>query len=655
MNIITKKRGRIAIAWLICITMIFASFAGPFSPMEAQASTEDLIITENPIMPEDPTMPEDPIMPEDPTTPEDPTMPEDSILFEGPSRSMMLMCPTPDPQPVSWTPTATKILVGKDLSDYEAGTFMFELTQTDPSTCADPLMAPNGHDGSIVFPTITYTQAGTYTYTLKEVGGNILGITYDASIITLTVKVIKNDSNQLRIRWAHYSDEAKFINKYTQPVSWTPIAIKVLEGKELSDFEAGTFEFQLTQTNPSTCTDPLSAFSEIDGSVTFPTKYYTDDGTYEYTMEEVGELVPGVTNDLTKYNIIVVVTWNYEYAWWDFLHWFPINKYLVAEVTYPDNVTNGVPVFTNTYVGPGSITVTKRVVLDMDDPEFELTKTFYAGLFIKTEEGMELVQLGEGDDAVDAIAKLEVVDSAPATDSETFVGLDLDQMYYIFETDEDGNIIETDDDGYILPKNTTGWYALAYENEENAVELTPEALTGSVTITNYFADFEAPFDPSVKVIKTVTVNNTPTASNLTFYAGLFEDKELTILVAFKPLPLNGGISAEASFAFYQDGVTPLKAGTTYYVAETNDKGVPLAGTAKELGFEITINGVTNNNSTVELIEEEAVVNIVNNFKKEEFPLTGDDSNMGLWLFLAMLGVAGAIAPFAFRKKEVAND
>ena len=52
---------------------------------------------------------------------------------------------------------------------------------------------------------------------------------------------------------------------------------------------------------------------------------------------------------------------------------------------------------------------------------------------------------------------------------------------------------------------------------------------------------------------------------------------------------------------------------------------------------------------------ETLVKLVNKYKDEEFPLTGDATNMNLWLFLAVLGVAGAIAPFALRKREEIND
>jgi pilin isopeptide linkage protein len=487
------------------------------------------------------------------------------------------------------------------------------------------------------FDPIDYTleDVGTHTYTVKELNDGLGGIDYDSNEYTVTVEVAVNAQGELTadVYYPRELSELVFNNTYEpKSVTWTPDVTKELTGINIAD---GMFEFTISQVIKTESRVALYTETVFNKGklIPFAGIVYTEPGTYNYEITETNGNVPGFTYDANVIKVTVVVTDDGK-------------GNLVAEANY-----TGGQVFNNTYEGPGSITVTKAV--DVTKALNPVNGTFYAGLFTKVEDQFVLVKFGDEK----AIAKLVVVNSAPATDSTTFVGLDLNETYYVFETDVDGLIIATDGidngSGNVLPLTTNGWYALAYAGNE--IALTPQNLTGAATITNYFSDFEAPFDPSIKVIKTVTVNNQPTASNLTFYAGLFEDKELTKLVAFKPLPMKGMATAEASFAFYQDGVTPLKVGTTYYVAETNDQGKPLAGTAKELGFEITINGVTNNNSTIVLIEEEATVNIVNNFKKEEFPLTGDNSNMNLWLFLAMLGVAGAIAPFAFRKKEEAND
>jgi hypothetical protein len=282
----------------------------------------------------------------------------------------------------------------------------------------------------------------------------------------------------------------------------------------------------------------------------------------------------------------------------------------------------------------GQIEVTKEVVVVSEDPEITVNYTFYAALF------------DENKVKISDVKPLVVVDSAST--SVIFDGLDLDMTYYVYETDEDGNIIATEPDGKIVTPIIPDWTEIDYEG--STVALSPENKEGVSTIINTFTPQDLPLYGSILVNKTVTVNDKEFASNRTFYVALFADKELTEMVSeVNALKMNGKSSTTTEFLTDKDG-NPLEAGTTYYIAETDKKGVPLTGTFEELGFEIDID-----KAEIVIMEEGTEVNIINKFKSEEFPLTGDNSNMNLWLFLAMLGVAGALAPFAFRKKEVAND
>jgi len=305
------------------------------------------------------------------------------------------------------------------------------------------------------------------------------------------------------------------------------------------------------------------------------------------------------------------------------------------EVASGENTSVDVTV-TNEY-STGSIKVTKNVVVLTDDPEITVNYTFYAALF-EDQEGT-MVRVSD-------VKELIVVDSASAT--VEFDDLVVDKTYYVYETDSEGNIIQTEADGTIVTPIIPDWTKISYENA--VVTLTPSILDGETVITNVFDPEDLPLYGSITVNKQVTVNGKPFASNRTFYVALFADKELTDMVSeVKPLKMNGNSSTTTEFLTDIDG-NPLEAGTTYYIAETDKDGVPLTGTFEELGFEIDID-----NSEVVIIEEGTTVNIINKFKSEEFPLTGDNFNVNLWLFLAMLGVAGAIAPIAFRKKEDAND
>jgi len=75
--------------------------------------------------------------------------------------------------------------------------------------------------GEMKFGTITYTDPGTYTYTLAETTGSDSGYEYDKSIYTLTV-VVEQQDNQLVVAKTEYvknsgsqiSDSAVFVNTY---------------------------------------------------------------------------------------------------------------------------------------------------------------------------------------------------------------------------------------------------------------------------------------------------------------------------------------------------------------------------------------------------------------------------------------------------------
>lgn len=94
-------------------------------------------------------------------------------------------------------PGAEKDLTGRDLV---AGEFTFVLTAQDGAPMPDgttdgTATATNQADGTVVFGGITFTEEGTYTYTISEVAGNEEGMTYDSSTHTLVVTVADADGD----------------------------------------------------------------------------------------------------------------------------------------------------------------------------------------------------------------------------------------------------------------------------------------------------------------------------------------------------------------------------------------------------------------------------------------------------------------------------
>ena len=86
---------------------------------------------------------------------------------------------------------ATKVLEGRDLA---AGEFFFELRDEAGNVVGT---ATNAADGTVAFPPLEFTEAGTYTYTMTEVSGGADGVTYDGSTHTVTVTVVDNGDGTL--------------------------------------------------------------------------------------------------------------------------------------------------------------------------------------------------------------------------------------------------------------------------------------------------------------------------------------------------------------------------------------------------------------------------------------------------------------------------
>lgn len=109
---------------------------------------------------------------------------------------------------------ATKVLNGRDLA---AGEFTFELRDQSGNVVAT---ATNAADGSVVFSEpVEFTEAGTYTYTISEVKGDLANVTYDGSTHTATVTVTDNGDGTLTatVSYDGAGQLPTFVNTYAEP------------------------------------------------------------------------------------------------------------------------------------------------------------------------------------------------------------------------------------------------------------------------------------------------------------------------------------------------------------------------------------------------------------------------------------------------------
>lgn len=223
--------------------------------------------------------------------------------------------------------TVTKQLTGRDMA---AGEFTFELLEGNNVVAT----GTNGADGSVALSSITYTEPGTHSYTLREVGGGThkAGVEYDGSVFAVTTTVTDNGNGTLSV--AHKVDNdanaVGFANTYAPAATSVTLgASKVLNGKSLED---GEFSFALEGEDGT----QLAAKNDANGMVVFPAIQYSEAGTYQYTLSEVKGSEVGVTYDETVYAVTVVVEDDGEGS-------------LIATVSYEGGKA---PVFNNTYQEP---------------------------------------------------------------------------------------------------------------------------------------------------------------------------------------------------------------------------------------------------------------------------------------------------------------
>lgn len=204
--------------------------------------------------------------------------------------------PTPTPVPPTEKPTtaqfkAKKVLAINGTSDrtLKANEFTFLLKDQDGKLLDTKT---NDENGDILFNPVTFSKAGTFTYTIDEQKPATpeSAIAYDESVHTVTVTVTKDANGQLKadVKYDGKMDTLTFTNTYTPPTPPTPsekqiTTSKILEGRDL---QGGEFSFNLLDANGTVLQTKQNA---ADGTVTFDPIAYTEDtiGTHQYTIKEV--------------------------------------------------------------------------------------------------------------------------------------------------------------------------------------------------------------------------------------------------------------------------------------------------------------------------------------------------------------------------------
>ena len=296
----------------------------------------------------------------------------------------------------TYTPTAasatlqlTKDLKGRGWKDGDS--FAFTLTGEGnapmPAGGTTVTVTSSTADHKAAFGAITYSQVGTYRYTITEQATTIPGVSIDTPVTATVTVRYENGALKADVAYSRGTDSAAFTNTYTAaPYEAQASALfqvsKTLTGRDWTDNDS--FTFTLTGEKGNEPLPPIeqrtAAVTRDSATTTFGNTVLTFNaaGKYVYTITEDPGSIAGVTYDTTVYKVIVSVTDNGTGALTGTMQYFKIIDGEQVPVEDP------VAAFTNTYTAtpytaPASAllqvskTLTGRDWTDNDSFTFTLT------------------------------------------------------------------------------------------------------------------------------------------------------------------------------------------------------------------------------------------------------------------------------------------
>ena len=185
----------------------------------------------------------------------------------------------------------------KYLDGQLADGFRFALTGEGMELTADSV------NGVFTFDTLYFSNAGIYTYEIREVEGDDYYVIYDEAAYTVTITVIKDGDKLVATVETKLADEIvdeiAFNNKTVTGASVTLNGYKYLDGDLADGFQFTLLGETVEQTVGST-----------DGMFTFDTLHFDKVGTYTFLIyEEAGE-DEEIIYDASEYYVTITVIKN---------------------------------------------------------------------------------------------------------------------------------------------------------------------------------------------------------------------------------------------------------------------------------------------------------------------------------------------------------
>lgn len=337
------------------------------------------------------------------------------------------------------------------------------------STAANKVAGAENADQASAQSDEPATRAGvvrshTFTYKVTE-SGSADGVTNDTETKTVSFKVTDDGNGKLTVeRLGAASDPAfTFTNTYSVQPTDSSVTDQVTVTKNLTgrDMKAGEFEFQLLDGTKVVATGT----NDVSGNVTLSSIRYTEPGTYNYTLCEVGggSQKAGVQYDGSTFAVTTTVTDKGD------------GTLSVAHKV--DNDANAVG-FTNSYTPAAtSVTLGASKVLNgksLDAEEFT---------FVLTDEGGE--QVTATNDANGMVVFPAIGYSEPGTYQYTIAEVKGDESDVTYDESEYAVTVTVEDNGegsLVATVAYEGGNAPVFTNTYNAPEAPASPGDGPASV-----------------------------------------------------------------------------------------------------------------------------------------------------------------------------
>ena len=235
-----------------------------------------------------------------------------SVSYDG-EESLTITNTYTGPTPAEAVLEVTKALEGRAWADEDSFSFRLAAVTEGAPMPAETTATAVKDTPKAVFGSIVFLAPGSYEYSITEVEGSLIGVSYDLTAHKAVVTVTLDEENNRLLASVSYDEGAAGLtvtNTYTSPApaEVAPQVTKAFSGRDWKDSDQFVFRLDpVTEGAPMPDSNSATA-RKSNPTAVFGTIRFDKIGTYVYHITELSGTIPAMTYDLTAHQVVVTVS-----------------------------------------------------------------------------------------------------------------------------------------------------------------------------------------------------------------------------------------------------------------------------------------------------------------------------------------------------------